>query len=70
MWISLTTTKQKSILVNFTEVIEVVDHANGTQIIYRVAEPTKAGVASPKTIYVQESIDDIEKALKPRKLRL
>lgn len=70
MWISLTTTKEKAIIVNFADVAEVADHANGTQIIYRNNEPNKAGVPTPRTIYVRESIDTIKKALKTRKLRL
>lgn len=69
MWISLTTTKQRAVMVNFEDVMEVSNHASGTQIIYRASEPNKEGVPTPRTIYVQETMDAIEKVLKPRKLR-
>lgn len=69
MWISLTTTKQKRTLVNLNSVLHLQRHPSGTQIIFAANAAKDDGEQAPMTIYVQESVEAIEKLMKARRPR-
>lgn len=69
MWISLTTTKQKRTLVNLNSVLHLNEHPTGTQIIFAANADRDDGGQVPITVYVQESVEAIEKVIKARRPR-
>ncbi|KQW50993.1 hypothetical protein ASD02_32165 [Ensifer sp. Root1252] len=70
MWISLTIRGQGKTVIDFSKVLHVNEHRDGTVVAFSPTLPTKENITVSKTIVVQEPIAIIEKLLKAKSPRL
>jgi len=69
MWISITLPNGNKSLVDFSKVIQLVEHRDGTQLLFDLVVPNKEGVVTVKHLVAKEPISAIARLLKAKAIR-